>query len=263
MLGAFASRICGSEDIYSGSGKGPESSINFVTCHDGFTLNDLVSYADKHNLANGEDNRDGSNDNYSANYGVEGPTQDESVEALRRRQIRNFILTLFVSRGVPMLLGGDEFRRTQQGNNNAYCQDNAISWYDWSCLERYGGLQDFTRRMIALRQAHPVLARERFYTQGDLTWYGPWEQPPGWNDPQARAVACHIHEAGGDSLFLMFNAGSAAVTFHTPVAPDKGRWRLAMDTSHDSAIGPTMDALVGSLQPYELAPHSSAILVAS
>jgi isoamylase len=263
LLGAFASRICGSEDIYARSGKGPESSINFITCHDGFTLNDLVSYAGKHNLANGEDNRDGSNDNYSANYGVEGPTQDERIEALRRRQIRNFILTLLVSRGVPMMLGGDEFRRTQGGNNNAYCQDNATSWYDWSGLERHRDLYEFTRRMIALRHAHPVLSRERFYTQGDLTWYGPWQQPPAWSDPQAKAVACHIHDGAGDSLFLMFNAGSEVVTFHTPVAPDKGQWRLAADTSHDTPVGHSAEALVGSLQPYELEAHSSAILVAS
>jgi glycogen operon protein len=263
MLGALASRICGSEDIYARSGKGPESSINFITCHDGFTMNDLVSYVSKHNLANGEDNRDGSNDNYSANYGVEGPTQDGRIESLRRRQIRNFILTLFISRGVPMLLGGDEFRRTQEGNNNAYCQDSEISWYDWSCLERHRGLFEFTRGMIALRQAHPVLAAERFYTQGDLTWQGPWGQPPAWGDSQARAVACHIHNGATDSLFLMFNAGNEAVTFHTPVAPDKGRWRLAVDTSHDTAITRSMDALVDSMQPYELEPHSSAILVAS
>jgi isoamylase len=263
MLGAFASRICGSEDIYARSGKGPESSINFVTCHDGFTLNDLVSYASKHNLANGEDNRDGSNDNYSANYGVEGPTQDERIESLRRRQIRNFTLTLLISRGVPMLLGGDEFRRTQGGNNNAYCQDNETSWYDWSALERHRDLYEFTRRMIALRHSHPVLAQERFYTQGELTWSGPWQQPPAWSDPQAKAVACHIHDGAGDTLFLMFNAGSEAVTFHTPVAPDKGRWRLAVDTSHDIAIAQSMEALVDSLQPYELEAHSSAILVAS
>jgi glycogen operon protein len=194
---------------------------------------------------------------------VEGPTQDERIESLRRRQIRNFILTLFISRGVPMLLGGDEFRRTQEGNNNAYCQDNETSWYDWRALERHRGLYEFTRRMIALRHSYPVLAQERFYTQGELTWYGPWQQPPAWSDPQAKAVACHIHDGTGDSLFLMFNAGSEAVTFHTPVVPEKGRWRLAVDTSHDSPIVTSMEALVDSLQPYELEPHCSAILVAS
>jgi glycogen operon protein len=160
-----------------------------------------------------------------------------------------------------MMLGGDEFRRTQGGNNNAYCQDNATSWYDWSALERHRDLYEFTRHMIALRKAHPVLARERFYSQGDLTWYGPWQQPPAWGDSQAKAVACHIHD--GECLFLMFNAGSEAVTFHTPVAPDKGRWRLVVDTSRDTLIPTSAEALVDSLQPYELESHSSAILVAS
>jgi glycogen operon protein len=132
LLGAFASRLCGSADIYAASGKGPEASINFVTCHDGFTLHDLVSYQHKHNEANGEDNRDGGNANFSDNYGVEGPTADLGIDTVRKRQIKNFLLTLLISRGVPMLLGGDEVRRTQGGNNNAYCQDNATSWFNWA-----------------------------------------------------------------------------------------------------------------------------------
>jgi glycogen operon protein len=257
MLGAFASRICGSEDIYAKSGKGPESSINFVTCHDGFTLNDLVSYAEKHNLANGEHNRDGSNDNCSSNHGVEGPTEDERIEALRRRQIRNFLLTLFVSRGVPMLLGGDELRRTQHGNNNAYCQDNETSWYDWTLLERHAGIHRFARHVIALRQAHPVLAREQFYTNDDISWFGPQQRPPDWSNPQAKALACLICD-GAESLFLMFNAGDELAVFHTPAAPQNGRWRLVVDTSHDE---PVSESLVNSLQPYALEPHSSAVLV--
>ena len=225
MLGAFASRICGSEDIYAKSGKGPESSINFITCHDGFTLNDLVSFADKHNLANGEQNRDGTNDNFSANHGVEGPTEDPYIESLRRRQIRNFLATLLISRGVPMLQGGDEFRRTQGGNNNAYCQDNETSWYDWGCLQQHPEIHQFVKHMIALRQAHPILAREQFYADTDLTWFGPAQSPPNWQDPRAKAVACHIHDGATESIFLMFNAGNEPVTFHTPVAPDKGRWQ--------------------------------------
>jgi glycogen operon protein len=262
MLPAFASRICGSEDIYAKSGKGPECSINFVTCHDGFTLNDLVSFAEKHNLANGEENRDGANDNFSANYGVEGPTQDAHVESLRKRQIKNFLLSLLVSRGVPMLLGGDEFRRTQGGNNNAYCQDNETSWYDWSCLERHRDIHQFTRHLIALRRAHPILSREQFYTSEDISWFGPFQRPPDWNDPHAKALACLVHDGATEALFLMFNAGDAAVTFHAPVAPDKGRWWLAADTSHETlAAGPT--GFIESLQPYVLEPHSSAILVAT
>ena len=152
MLGLFASRICGSADIYAESGKGPESSINFVTCHDGFTLNDLVSYRDKHNEANGENNRDGTDENFSDNYGVEG--RDQAMPGSRpcaKRQIKNFLLTLLISRGVPMLLGGDEFRRTQGGNNNAYCQDNETSWYDW-------GLSGTTRRDLPLHPRHDRLS---------------------------------------------------------------------------------------------------------
>ena len=160
MVGRFASRICGSSDLYRGSGKGPECSINFVTCHDGFTLNDLVSYARKHNEANGEHNRDGADENYSANYGVEGESGDPAIEAIRARQIKNFLLTLAISRGVPMLLAGDEFRRTQRGNNNAYCQDNETSWVDWSLRQRHDEIVRFTRNVLALRRAHPVLRRE-------------------------------------------------------------------------------------------------------
>jgi glycogen operon protein len=263
MLGAFASRICGSEDIYASSGKGPECSINFVTCHDGFTLNDLVTYAEKHNLANGEQNRDGANDNFSANYGVEGPTQDVRVESLRKRQIKNFLLTLFISRGVPMLLGGDELRRTQSGNNNAYCQDNEISWYDWSCLERHRDIHRFTRHMIALRRAHPILSREQFYTSEDISWFGPSRGPPSWSDPRARAVACLIHDGSSEALFLMFNASDTLTTFHVPVAPDRGRWRLVVDTSRDVPVTSAPEAFLDSLQPYALEPHSSAVLVAS
>ncbi len=174
MLGAFASRICGSADIYTKSGKGPESSINFVTCHDGFTLNDLVSYCGKHNEANGENNHDGTDANFSENYGAEGETTDAGIETLRKGQIKNFLLTLLISRGVPMLLGGDEFRRTQGGNNNAYCQDNKTSWHDWSCS---GAAQSeifrFTRDMIAFRRAHPILSKEQFYTDAEIHWFGP------------------------------------------------------------------------------------------
>ncbi len=145
MIGSFASRICGSSDLYRSSGKGPASSLNFVTCHDGFTLNDLVSYKQKHNYENGEFSRDGTDANYSDNCGVEGPSEDPAVEGMRNRLIKNFLLTLFISRGVPMLLGGDEFRRTQRGNNNAYCQDNEVSWFDWSLLEKHKEIHRFTR----------------------------------------------------------------------------------------------------------------------
>ncbi|MGA9134081.1 MAG: glycogen debranching protein GlgX, partial [Candidatus Sulfotelmatobacter sp.] len=182
MLGLFASRICGSADIYTKSGKGPEGSINFVTCHDGFTLNDLVSYRYKHNEANGENNHDGTNANFSENYGAEGETTDAGIETLRKRQIKNFLLTLLISRGVPMLLGGDEFRRTQRGNNNAYCQDNETSWVDWTNLEQHQEIYRFARGMIAFRRAHSILSQEHFYTHAEIRWFNPHGGLPHWTD---------------------------------------------------------------------------------
>ena len=192
MMGSFASRICGSSDLYQGSGKGPASSLNFVTCHDGFTLNDLVSYKQKHNNENGEFSRDGTDANYSDNCGVEGPSEDPGVEGMRNRLIKNFLLTLFISRGIPMLLGGDEFRRTQRGNNNAYCQDNEVSWFDWSLLEKHKEIQRFTRGMIAFRRAHPVLRKETFYTDADIKWFAPNGATPDWADQRQKSFACLI-----------------------------------------------------------------------
>ena len=165
MAGRFASRLCGSADIYEHGGeRRPINSINYVTCHDGFTLNDLVSYRVKHNWANGENNRDGLDENFSDNYGVEGPTDAGPLEALRLRQIKNLLATLMLSRGVPMLLGGDEFRRTQGGNNNAYCQDNATSWYDWTLAEQTRGAGPLRARLDRLPGPPPVLRANAFYT---------------------------------------------------------------------------------------------------
>ena len=189
FLGLFAQRICGSADIYSKSGKGPESSINFVTCHDGFTLNDLVSYRQKHNEPNGQNNHDGANENFSENYGAEGETADARIESIRKRQIKNLLLTLLISRGVPMLLGGDEFRRTQGGNNNAYCQDNETSWHDWSCLDRHREIVRFTRGLIAFRRAHPILSKEQFYTDAEIHWFGSQGGLPNWADPKEKQAA--------------------------------------------------------------------------
>jgi isoamylase len=264
MLAAFASRICGSEDLYAKSGKGPECGINFVTSHDGFTLNDLVSFQSKHNAANGEDNRDGADENYSENYGVEGSSDDPGVESVRQRQIKNFLLTLFVSRGVPMLLGGDEFRRTQLGNNNAYCQDNETSWYDWARLRRYPDIHRFIRRVAALRRAYPVLARELFYTPAEISWLAPTLMTPDWSDPRAKALGCVIRAGGRDALYLMFNAHDKPVSFVVPTAPDRGRWQLAIDTSQEL---PTMSdsasrSYVDRTRPYLLEPRSSAVLIA-
>jgi len=231
MLGLFASRICGSADIYFNSGKGPESSINFITCHDGFTLNDLVSYQYKHNEANAENNQDGTNSNFSANYGDEGKTTDVGMEALRKTQIKNFLLTLLISRGVPMLLGGDEFRRTQSGNNNAYCQDNEISWHDWSYLEKHSENLRFTRGMIAFRQSHPILSKEQFYTDAEIQWFGSEGGIPNWADTKEKQFACLIHEDDQREICMMFNAGTSAVNFVLPPAKPGFRRSLAVDTS--------------------------------
>jgi len=265
LLGLFAQRICGSADIYTKSGKGPEGSINFLTCHDGFTLNDLVSYNDKHNEANGENNRDGIDANYSRNYGYEGGTKDAKIDALRKRQIKNFLLTLLVSRGVPMLLGGDEFRRTQGGNNNAYCQDNETSWIDWTHLERHQEIYRFAHGMIAFRRAHPVLSKEQFYTDAEIHWFGPQGGLPKWTDPKEKHVACLIHEDEQHALCLMFNASADAVDFPLPPIPPGDQWHLAVDTfgetPHD-LFAAGEEPLLKYPQTYLLKPRSSAILLA-
>lgn len=265
MLGLFASRVCGSADIYTRSGKGPDGSINFLTCHDGFTLNDLVSYNDKHNEANGENNQDGTNNNFSQNYGEEGGTKDAGIESVRKRQIKNFLLTLLVSRGVPMLLGGDEFRRTQGGNNNAYCQDNEMSWYDWSYLEQHKEIFRFTKGMIAFRHAHPVLSKEQFYTDAGIRWFGPQRELPNWADPKEKHCACLIHEDEQCALFLMFNAGTEAVDFVLPPLKPGTQWHLAVDTSGETPhdlFAAGEEPLLEDPQTYHLSPRSSAILLA-
>ena len=230
LYGVFASRLCGSADIYERSGKGPVHSINFVTCHDGFTLNDWASYSTKHNEANGEDNRDGTDANYSANHGVEGPSDDPAIEAVRIRQIKNLLATLFLSRGVPMLLGGDEFRRTQHGNNNAYCQDNALSWYDWRLLEVNREIFDFAVEMIALRKRYPVLRAQQFYADGELTWFDASGNPPGW-DATMVGLGLAIHSTGDpDALCLLVNPTGSPLAFHLPATIANAKWGLLVDT---------------------------------
>mgnify|MGYP006284802535 CR=1 FL=1 len=274
MVGDFARRIAGSADLYEdssgssdeGSGKGPEQSINYITAHDGFTLNDLVSYDRKHNEANGEDNQDGTDANYSANYGVEGPTDAPEIQAVRRRQIKNFLLTLFISRGVPMLLGGDEFRRTQRGNNNAYCQDNEISWYNWNALETHGDIHRFVQGMIDLRQAHPALRKAAFYTSEEIRWFSPAGDTPAWDDPDERRLACLIlGEASEDAdLYLIFNAAAEAATFALPDPPDGCCWRLVVDTGASTPedfvdIGEARE--LDDPSRYKIGPRAGAILV--
>jgi glycogen operon protein len=265
MLGSFASRICGSADIYSKSGKGPESSINFITCHDGFTLNDLVSYRSKHNEANGENNRDGTDCNFSENYGSEGETKDAGTETLRKRQIKNFLLTLLISRGVPMLLGGDEFRRTQGGNNNAYCQDNETSWINWTNLEQHQEIYRFVQGVIAFRRAHPILSKERFYTDAEIRWFNPKQGSPNWADPKEKHLACLIQEDGQTALFLMFNADTSGTEFGFPSPPQGFRWHRAVDTSRlaPQDLCPNgEEAPIDHSKAYRLEPRTSAILLA-
>lgn len=264
MMGSFASRICGSSDLYERSGKGPGSSLNFVTSHDGFTLNDLVSYDQKHNHENGENSRDGSDVNYSDNCGAEGPTSDPAIEGMRSRLIKSFLLTLFVSRGIPMLLGGDEFRRTQRGNNNAYCQDNEVSWFDWSLLQKNKEIQRFTRGMIAFRRAHPVLRKEVFYTDADIKWFAPNGGIPGWTDDRQKSFACCILGHKEPDLFLMFNADTRSFDFAIPALPASKIWRLAVDTSRrapDDLYEPGNEPSMQGRVSFRLEPRSSAILL--
>jgi len=264
MIGLFASRICGSSDLYQSSGKGPSSSLNFVTCHDGFTLNDLVSYKQKHNDENGEFNRDGADVNYSDNCGVEGLSDDPDVEGMRKRLTKNFLLTLFISRGVPMLLGGDEFRRTQRGNNNAYCQDNEVSWFDWSLLEKHKEIHRFTRGMIAFRRAHPVLRREDFYTDVDIKWFAPNGATPDWADQRHKFFACLILGQTEPDLLILFNADTTSVDFWIPALRGGKIWRLAVDTARtapDDLFDPGKEpSLLGQIG-FRLEPRSSAILL--
>jgi isoamylase len=255
-IGEFASRLTGSSDLYASSGRRPFASINFVTCHDGFTLHDLVSYNHKHNEANGEGNRDGTDDNRSWNCGVEGPADDPAIYELRARQKRNFLVTLFLSQGVPMLLAGDEMGRTQGGNNNAYCQDNETSWLDWdpnSLAEAERDLLQFTETLARLRRDHPVFRRRRFFRgrrapddeTSDITWLTPAGQEmtqDDWRAGYARSLAALLNgEAisepdprGGrivDTKFLLlFNAHHNPLTFTLPEASLASGWEVVIDT---------------------------------
>ncbi|HQN18775.1 MAG TPA: alpha-amylase family glycosyl hydrolase, partial [Syntrophobacteraceae bacterium] len=236
MTPLLATRLCGSSDLYQRNGKESINSINFITCHDGFTLNDLVSYNRKHNEINGEENRDGENANYSENYGNEGETEDPSIEAVRLRQMKNMLATLLISRGVPMVLGGDEFRRTQRGNNNAYCQDNEISWYDWDLMNKHYELFRFTREMIAFRMRHRVLRTQEFYTDREVLWFDPSGGRPQWGEAD-RTLGCLVRaqrspkRPPGQALCLLFNAESVEVGFRMPRLPGGRRWHVAVDTA--------------------------------
>jgi isoamylase len=249
----FVTRFTGSADLYQSDGRRPSASINFMTSHDGFTLNDLVSYNEKHNEANGEENRDGTDDNRSWNHGAEGPTDDDGINALRRRQQRNFLATLLLSQGVPMLLGGDEFSRTQRGNNNAWCQDNEISWFDWEWSDDQRELLEFARRLIRLRRDHPAFRRPAFLEGrgapgSDLpdVW---WMRPDGrrmtlrdWRRGDARAIGVFLNgeelplltprgeRVTDDSFLLLFNAHYELIEFKLPTKRFGTRWQLVLST---------------------------------
>ena len=249
MMATFATRFAGSSDLYQEGGRSPFHSINFITCHDGFTLNDLVSYNEKHNEANGEYNMDGTNENYSFNFGVEGPTEDPEVEAFRLRQIKNYLTSLLLSQGTPMLLGGDEFRRTQQGNNNAYCQDNEISWYDWTLKDKNAPLLEFCQKLIQLRKMHPVFRRPHFFKGKDhdrdefldIHWFDADGNEQQWQ-PDARTLICLLDggslETGAayddNDFCILVNSSFEDQNFQIPPVPTQKKWKLSLNTANEA-----------------------------
>jgi glycogen operon protein len=277
--GLLATRLTGSSDLYQRSGRRPFHSINFVTCHDGFTLGDLVSYDHKHNTGNGEDNRDGENNNNSYNYGWEGPTDHPDIERVRLRQMKNMLATLLLSQGVPMILAGDEFRRTQLGNNNAYCQDNEISWIDWNLIEQNYDLFRFARSVIWFRRQHPIFRRTEFFAgrpnehgRMDVMWLTPSGEPKDWSHDD-QTLACVLdgdaHRAltgaPDDDMLILFNARPHGheVRFRLPGQLGVDRpWQLFLDTSYRSPMdvfprgnGPK----VRGGEEYPLLPRSMAV----
>jgi glycogen operon protein len=243
IVGAVATCIAGSANLYQETRRMPTNSINFITCHDGFTLNDLVSYNHKHNEANGEGNRDGSDANWSWNCGVEGEMSDSAIETLRQRQVKNLLAILMLSQGVPMILAGDEIRRTQQGNNNAYCQDNEISWFDWKMTEKNGELLRFFKLMIAFRKQHPNLRREHFFTGQpdehgvrDIDWHSSHLLRPDWGDPHSCVLAFTIWGLSqDDDLHVMLNMQDRELDFEIPSLQGR-RWLKVIDTALPSPM---------------------------
>jgi glycogen operon protein len=249
-IGELASRLSGSSDLFEKQGRRPWASLNFVTAHDGFTLSDLVTYNQKHNEANGEDNRDGTDNNHSWNCGVEGPTDDASIRELREQQKRNLLATLLLAQGVPMLVAGDEFGRTQHGNNNAYCQDNEIGWVNWQEVsETDRALTEFVRSVLRLRRDHPTFRRTRFltgtavYENGprDVTWLIPEGHemtPQDWSRPFTRCLGMELYRAGptdegrdDEHFLLVVNAHGGEMRFTLPEARLSGAWQIEFDTA--------------------------------
>ncbi len=280
QLPDLARRLTASGDLFNRRGRKPWSSVNFVTAHDGFTLHDLVSYNGKHNEANGEDNRDGTDNNNSWNCGAEGPTEDPEIRALRERQKRNMLATLLFSQGTPMLLAGDEMGRTQNGNNNAYCQDNAISWVDWNVAPEGRALARFVRRLTELRGAYPILRRNRFFTGEwneelgvkDLTWLTPQGEEmtvENWNDPQARCIslildgraqATGLRQRGSDvTVLLALNAYHDTIEFKLPKIPGGRDWLLLLDTTREEPVDEADAQHFAFERPYPVSGRSLAL----
>jgi len=288
QLAELGYRLTGSSDLYQRDGRHPTASINFVTAHDGFTLHDLVSYESKYNQANGEENRDGSNDNHSSNYGVEGPTDNPAILEVRERQKRNFLTTLMVSQGIPMLCGGDELGRTQKGNNNAYAQDNEISWFNWDLDARARSLLDFTRRLVELRRQHANLHRRKFFQdrpinpgtgqrqvdgrqEQDIIWL----RPDGgemtneeWNAGWVRCIGVQLNgrtldDLNGvgepirdDTFLILFNPHTEPIRFFVPRRPGIV-WELELDTTVPEK--PERPVIVSG-EFYEMVPRSAVVL---
>ncbi len=274
-----ATRLSGSSDLYLRDGRKPFHSINFLTSHDGFTLNDLVSYNTKHNEENGEENRDGSDNNLSFNHGYEGQTVNKKIEALRIQQIKNFLLTLFLSQGTPMLLAGDEFRNTQFGNNNSYCQDNETSWIDWSCKDRYSEIFLFTRKAIAFRANHPAFCRPEFFVGQDLSynslldiaWFDEEGKIPDWTVPN-RILACRLNgskaeifsDRDDNDFFLMLNPSDIDITVKLSPPSTGTKWYRACDTSFPTPkdfVSPGEEEIVSPESLYVLTAHSMVVLL--
>jgi glycogen operon protein len=277
--GDLAQRLCASGDVFNRLGRRPWACVNFVTAHDGFTMNDLVTYDEKHNDANGEDNRDGSSDNRSWNCGVEGPTDDSQINALRERQIRNMLATLLLSQGTPMLLAGDEFGRTQRGNNNAYCQDDEISWLDWQPTDRGNSLLGFVKKLCALRHQYPVLRRNLFLTGNvddelgvkDVTWInasGAEMQSSDWADAgmkcfgmliDGRARPTGVRQRGTEAaMLIVLNAYHDLVEFRLPHVEGGTHWALELDTN--LPVGPS-DFRGKADEVYGLTGRSTALFI--
>jgi isoamylase len=272
-VGQFVTRMIGSPDMYGTQNREPEQSINFITCHDGFTLNDLVSYNAKHNEANGEDNRDGGNDNYSYNYGIEGPTDDLAIEAIRQRQIKNFFAVTLLSLGAPMILMGDEVRRTQLGNNNAYCHDNELTWFDWSLVKKNKELYRFVKKLISSRlkrdssQEEFSLSLREILDKGFITWHGIKLNEPDWS-AHSHSIAFTIQSLSGQfDMHFMINAYTESLEFELPVQFNgkNYKWLRWIDTflSSPDDIVPWSEAPVVKPLKYYVNAHSMVVLISS